>query len=59
MGNDTIAVVGGYLEAVLTMNWARKDFLERGGSVKALCKSDEVMFSKNLTIDRGFLLYEV
>lgn len=27
MGNDTIVIDGGYLQATLDMKWARKDFM--------------------------------
>jgi len=40
MGKDTIVIVGGYVEATVEMQWKRKDFLERGGSLQAMCKSN-------------------
>lgn len=43
----------------MEMNWTRKDFIEKGGYLQALCKSEEIFFAKNLSIDRGFLVYEL
>ena len=57
IGNDTIVIAGGYLEAYFTMDWGKKDFLQIGGSVQVMCKSDEIIFAKNLTIQRGYLIY--
>lgn len=39
MGNDTIVISGGYLEALMEMNWMKKDFMSKEGSLKALCRS--------------------
>jgi hypothetical protein len=50
---------GGYLLATLDMKWTRVDFLDRGGSLQAVCKSDDIIFSKNLTISSGYLVYQV
>ena len=41
------------------MKWNRIDFLDRGGSLQAVCKSEEIIFAKNLTISGGYLIYQV
>jgi hypothetical protein len=59
MGNDTIIIDGGNLISYVGMNWERNEFISRGGALQAMCKSSEIMFAKNLTIQQAFLIYQV
>jgi hypothetical protein len=53
MGNDTIVIYGGRVEADLTFNWTKKNVITRNGTGTAYGLSDTISFAKQITVENG------
>ncbi len=53
MGNDTIVIYGGKLEADITFQWSKTNVITRNGTGMAFGLSDMISFAKQMVIENG------
>lgn len=53
LGNDTIVIYGGMVEAVINFEWTKTTVITRNGTGVADGKSDMISFAKTITIENG------
>jgi hypothetical protein len=60
IGKDTIGVYGGKLEVILAFNWTENNLVvPQTGTAVARILSEEIMFSKMLVMEQGYLDYNL